>query len=87
MVTAGRINKLLVEQLQALGVNAFGLSGLDGRLLEAKRKTALRIVENGKRKVLRDDYSGRIDKVNTALLQMLLSGRIFAGRGAVGHQP
>lgn len=74
MVTAGRINKLLVEQLQALGVNAFGLSGLDGRLLEAKRKTALRIVENGKRKVLRDDYSGRINKVNTALLQVLLSG-------------
>ena len=30
MVVAGRINKLLVERLQRLGVNAIGLSGLDG---------------------------------------------------------
>lgn len=74
MVTAGRINKLLVEQLQRLGANAIGLSGLDGRLLEAKRKTALLIVEHGKRKVLRDDYSGRIETVNRPLLETLLSG-------------
>ena len=74
MVTAGRINKLLVEQLQRRGANAIGLSGLDGRLLEAKRKTALLIVENGKRKVLRDDYSGRIERVNGPLLETLLSG-------------
>jgi acetylglutamate/LysW-gamma-L-alpha-aminoadipate kinase len=72
MVTAGRINKLLVEKLQQLGVNALGLSGLDGRLLEGKRKSALRIVENGKRKVLRGEYSGIIEKVNVDLLHMLL---------------
>ena len=72
MVTAGRVNKLLVEQLQRLGVNALGLSGLDGRLLEGQRKSALRIVENGKRKVLRDDYSGQIRRVNATLLQTLL---------------
>jgi len=72
MVTAGRINKLLVERLQQLGVNAIGLSGLDGRLLEGKRKSTLRIVENGKRKVLRGEYSGRIERVNVGLLQMLL---------------
>ena len=51
MVTAGKINKLLVEQLQQLGVNAVGLSGLDGRLLEGRRKSSLRIIENGKRTV------------------------------------
>jgi acetylglutamate/LysW-gamma-L-alpha-aminoadipate kinase len=73
MVTAGRVNKLLVEQLQQLGINAIGLSGLDGRLLEAKRKPALRIVENGKRKVLRGDYSGIIDGVNISLLRTLLT--------------
>jgi acetylglutamate/LysW-gamma-L-alpha-aminoadipate kinase len=72
MVTAGRINKLLVERLQKLGVNAIGLSGLDGRLVQAKKKAALRIVENGKRKVLRGDYSGKIDSVNAPLLRMLL---------------
>jgi acetylglutamate kinase len=72
MVTAGRINKLLVERLQQLGVNAIGLSGLDGRLLEGKRKSALRIVESGKRKVLRGEYSGRIERVNVELLQTLV---------------
>jgi acetylglutamate/LysW-gamma-L-alpha-aminoadipate kinase len=73
MVVAGRINKLLVEELQQLGVNAVGLSGLDGRLLEAKRKSMLRIVENGKRKVLRGEYSGKIEKVNAGLLETLLA--------------
>jgi acetylglutamate/LysW-gamma-L-alpha-aminoadipate kinase len=72
MVVAGKINKLLVEQLQQLGVNAVGLSGLDGRLLEGKRKDSLRIVENGKRKVLRGEYSGVIEQVNGNLLKMLL---------------
>lgn len=73
MVVAGRINKLLVERLQQLGINAIGLSGLDGRLLVGKRKPALRIVENGKQKILRGEYSGRIEKVNTGLLQSLLA--------------
>ncbi len=72
MVAAGRINKLLVERLQQLGINAIGLSGLDGRLLEGRRKSTLRIIENGKRKVLRGEYSGKIDKVNTPLLETLL---------------
>jgi acetylglutamate/LysW-gamma-L-alpha-aminoadipate kinase len=72
MVVAGRINKMLVERLQQLGVNAVGLSGLDGRLLEGKRKSALRIVEGGKRKVLRGEYSGKIERVNAGLLQTLL---------------
>lgn len=75
MVTAGRINKLLVERLQKLGANAIGLSGLDGRLLEGRRKSALRIVENGKRKVLRGDYSGKIESVNATLLHTLLAAR------------
>jgi len=72
MVAAGRINKLTVERLQQLGVNAIGLSGLDGRLLEGTRKPALRIIENGKRKVLRGEYSGKIERVNVRLLQSLL---------------
>ena len=73
MVVAGRINKLLVERLQQLGVNAVGISGLDGRLLEGKRKSALRIIENGKRKILRGEHSGKIERVNLALLKTLLA--------------
>ncbi len=69
----GKVNTLLTEQLQQHGVNAFGMSGLDGRLLQAKRKGSIRIVENGKRKILRGDYTGKIRAVNTALLETLLS--------------
>src|SRR5918997_4836791 len=39
MATAG-INRLLVERLQGLGVPAWGLSGIDGRVLRARRKAA-----------------------------------------------
>ncbi len=74
MAVNGKVNSLLVEQLQKLGVNAFGMSGLDGRLIQAKRKAAIRIVENGKRKMLRDDYTGKITEVNAALLGTLLDG-------------
>jgi acetylglutamate/LysW-gamma-L-alpha-aminoadipate kinase len=72
MAVNGKVNTLLVEQLQRLGVNAIGLSGVDGRLMQAKRKSAIRIIENGKRKILRDDYTGKIEKVNADLLQTLL---------------
>jgi len=72
MVTSGKINTLLVERLQKLGVNAFGLSGVDGRAMVAKRKEAIRIVENGKQRILRDDFTGKIEEVNSKLLMMLL---------------
>ena len=72
MAVNGKVNTFLVEQLQMLGVNALGLSGVDGGLLRAKRKSAIRIVENGKKKILRDDYTGKIESVNVSLLQTLL---------------
>jgi acetylglutamate/LysW-gamma-L-alpha-aminoadipate kinase len=72
MAVNGKVNSLLVEQLQSLGVNAFGLSGLDGGLIRAQRKASIRIVENGRQKVLRDDYTGKIEAVNTSLLMSLL---------------
>jgi [amino group carrier protein]-L-2-aminoadipate 6-kinase len=73
MAVNGDINTQLVEKLQALGVNALGLSGLDGRLVEAERKGTVLSVENGKRKVVRGDFTGRITKVNAGLLEGLLA--------------
>ena len=73
MAVNGKLNTLLVEQLQALGVNALGLCGLDGRLMVADRKAAIQSLENGKRKIIRDDYTGKIKSVNAALLHTLLS--------------
>src|SRR6266542_5386819 len=72
MAVNGKVNSLLTEQLQMLGVNAFGLSGLDGRVLQAVRKESIQSVENGKRKIIRDDYTGKMEKVNSELLMMLL---------------
>jgi acetylglutamate/LysW-gamma-L-alpha-aminoadipate kinase len=72
MVTNGKINTLLVEALQQGGVNAFGLSGLDGKLMVAKRKDAIRIVENGRPRILRDDFTGKIETVNGDLLKSLV---------------
>jgi [amino group carrier protein]-L-2-aminoadipate 6-kinase len=74
MAVNGKINTLLVEQLQMLGVNAIGLSGVDGRLLSATRKDTIQSVENGKRRMIRDDYTGKIEQVNAQLLNTLLAG-------------
>jgi acetylglutamate/LysW-gamma-L-alpha-aminoadipate kinase len=73
MAVNGKVNSLLTEQLQILGVNAFGLCGLDGRLLQATRKDSIQSIENGKRKIIRDDYTGKIDAVNSELLYLLLN--------------
>ncbi|MCS6993824.1 MAG: [LysW]-aminoadipate kinase [Anaerolineales bacterium] len=72
MAVNGKVNSLLTEQLQMLGINAFGLCGLDGRLLLAERKESIQSVENGKRKIIRDDYTGKIETVNDRLLWALL---------------
>lgn len=72
MVTAGKINTILVERMQRYGVNALGLSGVDGRLMVAQRKDAIRIIENGRKLLLRDDYTGKIETVNNTLLETLL---------------
>jgi acetylglutamate/LysW-gamma-L-alpha-aminoadipate kinase len=73
MVYCGKQNKGLVERLQRLGVNAVGLSGLDGRLFEGKHKATVRSVEDGKIKVLRGDHTGTVERVNTGLLTLLLN--------------
>jgi [amino group carrier protein]-L-2-aminoadipate 6-kinase len=72
MVYCGQLNKMWVEKLQRLGVNAVGLSGLDGRIFEGTRKDTLRVRVKGKRMVLRDDWTGTVEQINTGLLSLLL---------------
>lgn len=73
MVYCGLQNKGIVERLQKLGVNAVGLSGLDGRILEGRHKDKVRSLEDGKIKILRGDHTGTVERVNTELLTLLLS--------------
>ncbi len=74
MAVNGKVNTLLVEQLQALGINALGLSGLDGRLMVATRKSTVQSIENGKRIIIRDDFTGKVERINAGLLTSLLAG-------------
>jgi acetylglutamate/LysW-gamma-L-alpha-aminoadipate kinase len=72
MVYCGKLNTRIVEKLQQLGTNAVGLSGVDGRLLEGKRKSSVRIIEDGRKKILHDDYTGKVERANVGLLNVLL---------------
>ncbi|WP_257299170.1 acetylglutamate/acetylaminoadipate kinase [Haloarchaeobius sp. FL176] len=74
MVMPGKLNTGLVESLQSEGVNAVGLSGVDGGLLSGPRKSAVRVLEDGKKKIRRGDHSGTIESVNVDLLETMLSG-------------
>jgi len=73
MTYCGLVNKRLVAILQKHGINAVGLSGIDGRLWQGKRKDAVYVVKNGKTKLIKDNLTGRVEKINTVLLQLLLN--------------
>lgn len=71
-MACARLNARLVAGLQGLDVRAVGLSGLDGRILVGRRKEAVVTVEDGRRRVVRDDRSGTVEAVNASLLRALL---------------
>lgn len=72
MVLPGKLNTDLTAGLQNQGVDAIGLSGVDGGLITGRRKSAVRVVEDGKKKIKRGDHSGKITDVNADLLETLL---------------
>lgn len=74
---AGVRNKRLVEALRRAGVDAVGLTGLDGGLVEGVRNKGIRVKQDGRKLLLRDN-SGKPRSVNGDLLRDLL---------ARGHAP
>ncbi len=72
MVYCGHVNKGLVERLQGRSVNAVGLCGMDGRIWEGPRKSVIRAVKNGRTVAIRDDYTGKVERVNGGLLRRLM---------------
>ncbi|MGI6020356.1 MAG: acetylglutamate kinase [Lachnospiraceae bacterium] len=60
MVLAGKVNKTLVNLLEKKGGNAVGLSGMDGRLIEAEMKNP------------KLGYVGNITKINIEVVNDLL---------------
>ena len=72
MAYAGKVNKTIVGKFQQAGINAVGLSGMDGRIATGRRKPVMRGTEEGKTKVLRDDHAGTIEQVDPTLVTLLL---------------
>jgi len=68
MVLSGKINKEIVAMLGSLGGQAVGLSGKDGRLLEAEKKQELldgQPVDMG--------FVGQVTKVNPEIIETVLA--------------
>jgi len=72
MAYCGKVNKRLVATLRAAGVNAVGLSAIDGGIAVGRRKPVLRGTEDGKMRVFRDDHAGTIETVDAELVRLLL---------------
>lgn len=73
MACCGAVNKGVVERLARRNVRAIGLAGMDGSIWEGQRKSAIRVVEGDRVRVVRDDYTGVVERVNTGLLASLLA--------------
>jgi acetylglutamate/LysW-gamma-L-alpha-aminoadipate kinase len=71
MAYAGLRNKRIVELCQRHGINAVGLTGLDGRIVQGRRNQGIRIREDGKLRIVRD-FSGKPQHINRGLLDSLL---------------
>jgi acetylglutamate/LysW-gamma-L-alpha-aminoadipate kinase len=73
MVMSGKINKMIVRMLQKNGINAVGLSGVDGRIIQAERKKKLIVInEKGRKMSIDGGYTGKIKDVNTSLIKSIL---------------
>lgn len=72
LALAGGVKPRLVAELNRLGAPAVGLTGLDGGMLRARRKSAVRTVVQGRTTLVRDNLSGRLAEVRGALPETLL---------------
>lgn len=75
MVYSGLMNKQIVSLLLKHGINAVGLSGVDGALWRAKAKKELLIQEGKKVKLIKDNRTGRVEKINTELIRILVKNK------------
>ncbi len=76
MIYAGQINKNIVAQLQAKNTNAMGFSGADGNLIQSDKRN---------HPTINYGFVGDVKKVNTQLLETLLSNGIIPVFCAITH--
>ena len=71
-MAAALVTAEIVTTLQRVEVAAVGLRGADRGLLRGRRKDVLRIIDGGRRRILRDDHTGRVERVDVEFLRTLL---------------
>ncbi|MBG6110073.1 acetylglutamate kinase [Flavobacterium sp. CG_9.10] len=76
MIYAGQINKNIVAQLQANSTNALGFSGADGNLIQSDKRN---------HPTINYGFVGDVKKVNTELLETLLTNGIVPVFCAITH--
>ncbi len=72
MAYCGKQNKRLVAAFRHAGVNAVGLSAMDGGIAVGRRKPVIRGTEDGKTRIFRDDHAGTIETIDTTLISTLM---------------
>ena len=91
MVLAGKINKEIVTAIQAAGGRAVGLSGKDGRLIQARKLTRTRRDPDSKiEQVLDLGFVGEPDRIDRTLIDVFKGSDIIPviapiGAGAAGE--
>ena len=73
MAYCGKQNKRLVAAFRRFGVNAVGISAMDGGIAVGRRKPVIRGTEEGKTRVFRDDHAGTIEQIDTTLVTILMN--------------
>ncbi len=76
MVYAGLINKNIVAQLQALNVQALGMSGADGNLIQAVKRP-VKEIDYG--------FAGDVVHINRSLINYLITANITIVCCAISH--
>lgn len=86
MVYAGLVNKNIVAQLQARGVNALGLTGADMNVIVSHKRPIKKVkMEDGTTQDVDYGYVGDIDKVNSELLADLIAKGVVPVLSPIGH--
>ena len=86
MVYAGLVNKNIVAQLQARGINALGLTGADMNVIQSHKRPLKKVkMEDGSTQEVDYGYVGDIDQVNADLLADLIAKGVVPVLSPIGH--
>lgn len=86
MVYAGLVNKNIVAQLQARGINALGLTGADMNVISSHRRPPKQVrMDDGSTQMVDFGFVGDIDRVNADLLADLIAKGVVPVVCPIGH--